>query len=119
MTEIQNRKHPRFDSLNLLEYVVVDEDGNPSRSGMGRTLNVSEGGILLETTEAFETGRLLWVSIGIENDLVEVEGTVVHGTATTPGRFRTGLEFRNVDKDGQRVLDRYLALYLDHVDEQG
>ena len=43
------RKDPRIQSSNLISYVSCDETDQEIMQGMGRTLNVSEGGILLET----------------------------------------------------------------------
>ena len=48
MTTKEKRKHYRVDSLNLLSYTCQDEEGNLVKHGMGRTLNVSESGILLK-----------------------------------------------------------------------
>jgi hypothetical protein len=48
MTSENKRKHERIQSLNL-SYICLDEDANIIKQGMGRTLNISESGILLET----------------------------------------------------------------------
>ena len=48
------RKHARYDSLNLLTYVCVDSDGKEWNQGMGRTLNISESGLQLETHEPID-----------------------------------------------------------------
>ena len=48
MTSENKRKHERIQSLNL-SYICLDEDNNIVKQGMGRTLNISESGILLET----------------------------------------------------------------------
>ena len=47
--EKERRRHPRFESLNLISYVVYDETDNAVRQGMGRTLNISKTGICLDT----------------------------------------------------------------------
>ena len=48
MNTNEKRKHPRVNALNL-SYICLDEDQQVIKQGMGRTLNVSESGILLET----------------------------------------------------------------------
>ena len=45
----ERRRYIRPESLNLLDYLVVDEAGRPGDYSMARTLNVSKGGILMET----------------------------------------------------------------------
>ena len=75
---INKRKHERFDALNLLSYVSIDSDGKEWDQGMGRTLNISESGLQLETHEPVDTKNTLLISIGIEDDLVEIKGKAVY-----------------------------------------
>jgi len=106
------RKHKRFDSQNLLEYVLVDSNGNPTGGGMGRTLNISEGGILLETTQEFDTDQVLWILIGVEEEMVEVEGAVNHvGKSDIENRYVAGIEFQNIDSKSRKALKEYLARF--------
>jgi len=49
MSDSERRRYIRPESLNLLDYIVVDEQGVQSEYSMGRTLNISIGGILMET----------------------------------------------------------------------
>jgi len=51
MTSNDKRLHLRIDSLNLLAYSCIDDTGQVVVQGMGRTLNVSQGGILLTPGE--------------------------------------------------------------------
>ena len=46
MNPVDKRRHTRYESLNL-SYVCLDENDNIIKQGMGRTLNISESGILL------------------------------------------------------------------------
>mgnify|MGYP006290074543 FL=1 len=106
------RKHKRFESQNLLEYILVDEKGNPVEGGMGRTLNVSEGGMLMETTVEFDVGQTLWILIGVEEDMVEVEGVAIHiRPSDTENRYVAGIDFKNLDKKSRAVLEEYLARF--------
>ena len=54
MTQREQRKFIRYDSLHLLDYQVLDEDGNPGIYSMGRTIDVSIDGLKLETTTEFK-----------------------------------------------------------------
>ncbi|MEZ4551138.1 MAG: PilZ domain-containing protein [Desulfobacterales bacterium] len=78
---INKRKHERFDSLNLLSYVTLDSDGKEWNQGLGRTLNISESGLQLETNEPIQTKYILLISIGIEDELVDIKGKVVYTNA--------------------------------------
>ena len=96
MTGAEKRRHIRIDSLNL-SHITVTEEGVVVYQGMGRTLNVSESGILLETKYQIPPGDTLVVSIGLENDLMELEGKTVFAKETDPGMHETGIEFVAVD----------------------
>ena len=71
MTVNEQRRHKRIYSLNL-SYLCVNANNEVVRQGMGRTLNVSESGILLETLFPLAKQQLLSLAIGIEADLVDI-----------------------------------------------
>ena len=71
------RKHFRVNSLNL-SYVFVNGDDDEEKQTIGRTLNVSESGILLETYIPVNLNDKLLLTIGLKEDLVNIEGKVVH-----------------------------------------
>ena len=96
MTSVENRRHIRIDSLNL-SHITVTAEGLIVYQGMGRTLNVSKSGILLETRFQMPTGDELIVSIGFEDDLLELKGRAVFSKATGPGMQETGIEFVDID----------------------
>ena len=105
----ERRRSYRFDSLNLLSYTAVTADGTPLTHGMARTLNVSEGGILVETHESFEAGQTLLFDIAFEDELVQVQGRVAHATSSaTEGRYSIGVQFLEIDDGSRSVLDGFL-----------
>ena len=74
MGNTERREFIRRDSLNLLDYVVLDKEGTTEDHGMGRTLNVSENGILLETQISLPLSQLLLITLGLEEDLFDLTG---------------------------------------------
>ena len=46
----RKRKHPRAASENLVGYACLTEDAMELKQGIGKTLNISKGGMLLETS---------------------------------------------------------------------
>lgn len=108
---IEKRKHPRFDSLNL-SYVCVDEKGEIIYEGMGRTLNVSESGILLETVfEGMNTENLVELTVALEDELVDIKGTVVRCKAGEGEISEAGIEFLEMDLDALKILKKFIALF--------
>lgn len=110
MTPIERRRHIRIDSFNL-SYVSADENGSIVNEGIGRTLNVSESGLLLETN--FETSLEQGVSLTIafEENLIDLKGRFIHFKAFGDGLFQTGVEFLDMDEDTEAVLARYIQMF--------
>lgn len=105
----EKRKHSRIDSLHLLNYIHFGESEDDATQGMGRTLNVSESGILLETHTSIDAGRNVQLTIGIEEDVVEIKGSVVYSKQNAEGMYESGIEFFNVEAGAQKVLKAYIA----------
>jgi len=57
MNVVEKRKYPRVQIQNLISYVCLDEDGNPVKHLMGSALDISQGGLLLETTQEIQPGN--------------------------------------------------------------
>lgn len=74
---------------------------------MGRTLNVSEGGILMETHIPLPIGQQVMITLGLEDGLVDVMGRIVYATYNA-GRHQNGIEFFHVADNDKKTLDRYV-----------
>ncbi|OQX22873.1 MAG: hypothetical protein BWK80_28930 [Desulfobacteraceae bacterium IS3] len=107
----EKRKHRRFDSLNL-SYLCVDEKGDIIYQGMGRTLNVSESGILLETVfGGINRENIVELTIALEDDLVDIKGTVVRCKAGESETSEAGIEFLEMDLEALRILKKFINLF--------
>lgn len=111
MTNQEKRKHSRIDSLNLLNYVFSDESGDGSTQGMGRTLNVSESGILLETHNPIHINNIVSLTIGLEEDMVAIKGRVVYTKENDDNMYESGIEFFDVDEKAKEILKKYIEAF--------
>lgn len=119
MNNEEKRKHFRIDSLNLLNYIHYDESEVESTQGMGRTLNVSESGILLETHHAIDSGDIVSLTIGFEEDMVDIKGRVIYLNKNDRDMFESGIEFFDIDANAQKVLRKYIAAFnAEHRDSK-
>ena len=107
MTTENKRKHQRIQSLNL-SYICLDENNNIIKQGMGRTLNLSESGILLETHFPIEPKYLVLLTIALENDLLEMKGKPIHSQSIGTDKFEVGIEFLDPDQDSIRLLENFV-----------
>jgi hypothetical protein len=109
------RKHERYSALNL-SYICEDKDGDILYEGMGRTLNVSEGGILLETNFYISPGNNLTLEIALEETLVNLRGRVIYcnereGKGREGKKFHTGLELLEPDTTSQAILHQFIKIF--------
>ncbi|MCP4346946.1 MAG: PilZ domain-containing protein [Desulfobacterales bacterium] len=109
------RRHTRIDSLNL-SYVCIDENNIVVHEGMGRTLNVSESGILLEIHFYAEITHYLSLTIAFDDELVDIRGKIVHSRTGRHGTYEAGIEFVEMDEQGLRTLKKYIKLFREYED---
>ncbi|MFC1516816.1 PilZ domain-containing protein [Thermodesulfobacteriota bacterium] len=111
MTTRDHRQHDRINSLNLLNYVQLDENDNAVAQGMGRTLNVSESGILLETHIALDLNAMVLLTIGLEEDLVDIRGEVMHSKPGEEEKYEAGIRFTEPDETARQILQIYVKMF--------
>jgi len=93
MSPTEQRRFIRKNALHLLDYLIFDQNGLQTTYSMGRTLDVSENGLKLETTEQIAIGDTLLITVGLEDDLIDLRGEVVY-TEVEAQRTLPGLNFR-------------------------
>jgi len=106
----ERRRYIRPEALNLLDYLVVDEQGRQGEYSMARTLNVSKGGVLIETHRRLTKGQQVMITIGLQDQLIDVMGRVVYVVGTAK-RFHNGIEFFHLSDGDKQVLDRYVDAF--------
>ena len=111
MIKKDKRHYSRFNSLNLLSYVCIDKTDQIVAQGIGRTLNVSEGGILLETHIQIDTKCKMLLTIGFEEDLADIEGKIAHSNPREGGMFESGIHFLEINEKASRVLKKYIKAF--------
>lgn len=110
MTRPNHRRYLRRDALHLLDYLVINDDGSEGLYSMGRTLDVSIDGIQLETDKKLAPSSLIKITVGLENDLIDIEGRVIHCSPSLD-RYVSGINFLKVSKEGRRILARYIEAF--------
>jgi hypothetical protein len=110
MEQKEQRKFIRYDALHLLDYIVLDENGDTGDYSMGRTIDVSIDGLKLETSSRLKTNTRLLITVGLEDDLVDLEGITTH-ESSYDGRFISGVSFLKISKDGRRVFAKYVEAF--------
>ncbi|MDY0211624.1 MAG: PilZ domain-containing protein [Desulfuromonadaceae bacterium] len=106
----ERRKHPRFETLNLI-YYVVRGDGSYLTQDMGRTLDASERGLLMETRTPLVEGLQIQMDIGLADTILNLTGVVIYSRMEETGMYLSGIEFDSMDADNRHQLMEYLEQF--------
>jgi len=99
---VNRRKHPRVKTQNLISYFAFDKNGKKISHGLGIALDISKGGILLETPNSIESGFLVLTATDKKKNVIEAKGRLIYSKRTSSETYLCGIEFIGNDK---RVTD--------------
>ena len=105
------RKHKRLRTRNLISHVCYDIRGNVISQGLSKVLNISKGGMLLETPEPIESGLLSLMATDVENRLIEIEGNLVYCKQSSHGRYHSGVSFLAKEEEVTRFVTKLIREY--------
>ncbi len=108
MVKSCRRRYSRVSSANLAEIYMLDKE-EVADCGIGKTLNISEGGILLETHFPIETDQLLNLTLALGDDIFEIKGRVIHSQKKDNGKYQNGVQFTEYDKLPSPLLKLFIA----------
>lgn len=111
MKEENKRESTRYNSVLLLNYVCLDSDGERLGQGMARTLDISGTGAKIETHQPIDARYIVFLSIGIGEDIFDVKGRVIYCNRNPEGRFESGVEFYELDSEIFWKLKRFIEAY--------
>jgi len=96
----ERRKTPRALVEHLVSYTVLDERGETDEMGMARTLDLSEGGIVLEMTHSLDRGSHVEMKMVSGDHILEARGLVVYSKYLPDylpnNRWRVGVSFTEI-----------------------
>jgi len=111
MTESDKRVNNRVSSINLISYVCMDENDKIVENGMGRTLNVSESGIMLETHNNIDQNLNILLSIGLEETLIDIKGKIVHSKLIDKDKYNIGIQFVGLDDTSRVQMTKFIKKF--------
>ncbi|SHO51432.1 PilZ domain-containing protein [Desulfopila aestuarii] len=105
------RKYIRHDAIHLLDYLLLDQGNEDTgRYSMGRTLDVSNNGLKLETAQPFPQGARLKITLGLANELLSLAGTVIYCRAKK-GNYISGITFESPMNSNKNIHDIYMKAF--------
>jgi c-di-GMP-binding flagellar brake protein YcgR len=111
MSTSDMRRYRRVETSNLISYVAIDKDGTEIEEGIGTALNISQGGLLLETYLPVKTRFILIMCIDLQGQLLKIKGKVVHFRIGKSGNFFVGVRFLDTHESQRKMIVSLIKTY--------
>ena len=107
----ERRNAPRIEKVHLVQVNRFDEEGFRADLTTGRTLNISRGGVRLELHHPVPLRSVVSLNLVLGEQILDVSGTVVYLEDLDGDRCGMGIEFNELDADGQALLDKFVEQF--------
>jgi len=105
------RKYPRVDIRVLASFDCYNEDGELFYQKLGVILDVSIGGMLIETDDIIEANYVEIVFVNYKNKLMSIVGSIVHSRISENGKAKTGICFHGADSENIKIATNLIRTY--------
>jgi len=78
---------------------------------MGKALDISKGGMLLETLYPIEVGQISLMAVDKENNLLEIKAELVYCKKTVLGKYQAGIKFSGTESQVLNFVKRLIKEY--------
>jgi len=108
----EKRRNPRVTSVNLMSYACFDKNRKPLGQGMGKTLDLGLGGLLMQTPDPIQAEYILLMAINLNEELIEIKGRVVYCKESEPDIFHTGIRFIEKNEKIREIVTDMLKFFV-------
>ncbi|MHC4599079.1 MAG: PilZ domain-containing protein [Planctomycetota bacterium] len=102
----ERREFPRIVSVNLVSCKQIDEE-DPDES-MGRTRNLSMGGMLLEVHKYYPLSSVIELQIALGEKIVTPVGRVVRLQELEGNKVEMGIKFTELSETDREMLKTHI-----------
>ena len=111
MDTVNRRKHVRVETNNLIAHETIGRDGKVVSRSMGKALNVSRSGILLETSYPIVAEGISLMAVDLDDNLIEMKGRPIYCRETYTGMYQTGISFIGTEENTARFAVKLIKLF--------
>lgn len=97
------RKYSRINTRVLASLDCYDEDGELFDQKLGIILDISLGGMLIETDDIIKANYVEIVFVNHQNRLMSIVGSIVHSRKSDNGKAKTGVCFHGADIENVKI----------------
>ena len=119
MSVTERRKYQRVKTQNELSYVCIDDRGKPTERRMGTAIEISQGGLFMETHNPLKPKDALLITIDIKGELVPIKGRVVHCRTDDSGKSRAGIQFLEFNEKILSFVTSLIKTYSEFINQHG
>jgi hypothetical protein len=117
MNESERRKHPRVKIYYPIFYVFTNEKGSIVQQNMGVVLNISQGGILIETADSIFSKYISLTSVDLDGNVIEVKGKIAYCKKNKSTKYRVGISFEGTYAKNIHFVKALTKSYYYNKDE--
>ena len=106
------RKYPRINIWVLASFECYNEDGELFDRKLGAILDISLGGMLIETDDIIKANYVEIVFVNDKNKLMSIVGSIVHSRKSENGKAKTGLCFHGADTENVKIATNLIRAHF-------
>lgn len=103
------RTSPRVEKILMTGIEHYGDTGELAEASIGRTLNISEGGILLEVVKPFPFMSQVALNLALFNNNIQISGQIVHLRKNVDARIEMGITFTKMSEKDRETLKMFIS----------
>jgi c-di-GMP-binding flagellar brake protein YcgR len=111
MGETNQRQYARVETCNLISYACIDDQGTMIKQGMGKALDISQNGLMLESGYPIESEYISLMSADPDDRLVNIVGKVAYTRRSRTGSYKIGIRFTGSHEENVRFATSLIKTF--------
>jgi hypothetical protein len=111
----EKRRHPRLDTTTRIAFACFDEKGSVGTRGTGKALNISQGGLLLETHDIVACPFIHLATLDKEKKPIVFKGRVIFAKPLEGKRYEVGVRFGGDRQQNLEALTRFVKTFCGKI----
>ena len=89
-------------------YTRFDNQGRPYDQKISRSMNVSQGGVRLQSSFLVGSGEVLDITMALGENLVTFQGEVIYVKPSEDESFELGISIKDIENGDKNTLTRFI-----------
>lgn len=108
----EKRRYHRAEAVKLISYEGFHVDGHSFEQGMGKTLDISQGGILIESQVPVKSKHILITAMNAQEEVINIKGKVIYSREAGPKIFHSGIRFMDTNEKNRKIVMEIIKAFL-------